>query len=219
MALNRIQAARLLSEKEMALFEGSLSDQAPRMSDKELQSQIRRVRTQRDKYQDLLRRQRVSTRERTGTKSGSSGLANARTGQKVQVFSEALERLEKQQARRERSAERAAAPARGRHASRPTASKAADKTTVRSAVKSALEARSGGQRAGRDGAGTSGKPLARRSSKAPAQGPSGRSAASAAAESPPAVPHDKRVQEMGQQRTLAHVSSNTRRQQARRDSR
>jgi hypothetical protein len=219
MALNRIQAARLLSDKEMALFEGSLSDQAPQMSDKQLQGQIRRVRTQRDKYQDLLRRQRVSTRDRTGTKSGSSGVANARTDQKVQVFSEALERLEKQQARRERSAGREAArPAAGRRSARPAASKSVGKTTVRSAVKSALEAKSGGQRAGRAGAVASGQPQAPRSSKAPAQGPS-RSAASAGAESPPVVPHAKRMQEMGQQRTLAHVSSRGRRQQARRDSR
>jgi hypothetical protein len=218
MALNRIQAARLLSEKEMALFEGSLSDQAPRMSDKELQGQIRRVRTQRDKYQDLLRRQRVSTRGRTGTKSGTSGVANARTDQKVQVFSEALERLEKQQARRERDAEREAArPAPGQRSSRPKAGQPG--TTVRSAVKSALQAKSAGQRAGLAGAGASGKPHAQRSSKAPAQGPSGRSAPSAAAESPPVVPHAKRAQEMGQQRTLAHVSSSGRRQQGRRDAR
>ena len=210
MAWNRIQAARLLSDKEMALFEGSLSDEAPQMSDKELQAHIRRVRTQRDKYQDLLRRRRVSTRDRTGSKSGKSGLANARTDQKVQVFSEALERLEKQQSRRERSAEREAArpQAAQRASTRSAGSKSAGRNTVRSAVKAALEA----------GSGASGKPQAQRSKKAPAQGVSG-DAALPEAQSGPAVPHAKRMQEMGQQRPLAHVSSRGRRQQARRDSR
>jgi hypothetical protein len=85
MAWNRVQAARLLTDKEMALFEGSLSDRAPQRADKELQATIRRVRTQRDKYQDLLRRQRVSSRELSGTKSGRSGVAKARTDQKVLV--------------------------------------------------------------------------------------------------------------------------------------
>lgn len=212
MAWNRIQAARLLSDKEMALFEGSLSDEAPRMSDKELQAHIRRVRTQRDKYQDLLRRQRVSTRERTGTKSGKSGVANARTDQKVQVFSEALERLEKQQSRRERSVGREAARPQAKQSAMPKRSaggKSTGPTTVRSAVKAALEAKSG----------AAGKPQAQRSRKAPAQGISADSAASPDTQSGPAVPHAKRMQAMGQQRPLAHVSSRGRRQQARRDSR
>lgn len=206
MAWNRIQAARLLSDREMALFEGSLSDSAPQMSDKELQAHIRRVRTQRDKYQDLLRRQRVSTRDRTGAKSGRSGVANARTDQKVQVFSEALERLERQQSGRERRADREAARPQAKQA---TPQRSAGRHTVRSAVKAALEAKPG----------ASGKPQERRSDKAPAKRVSAERAASAETQSGPAVPHAKRMQAMGQQRPLAHVASRGRRQQARRDSR
>lgn len=201
MAWNRIRAARLLTDKEMTLFEGSLGDHAPQMSDKELQATIRRVRTQRDKYQDLLQRQRVSSRERTGAKSGASGVANARTDQKLQVFSEALDRLEVQRARRERRTEREAA--------RPAAGASKRKTTVRSAVRSALEAKNASQEGG--------KPQAQRSSKAPAQGPSARAGASAETQSPPEVPHAKRAQAMGQKRPLAHVSARGRRQQAERD--
>ena len=198
MAWNRIQAARLLSDKEMELYEGSLSDQAPQMVDKELQATIRRVRTQRDKYQDLLRRQRVSSRERSGTKSGSSGVANARTDQKVQVFSAALERLEKKQAKRERDS------------SKPSAGQATRKTTIRPAVRTALDAKTKAR--------TSDRPQARRSSKAPAQGPGGDAKSAAATQSPASVPHVKRAQSMGQQRPLAHVSSRGRRQQTKRDS-
>lgn len=199
MAWNRIQAARLLSTKEMALFESSLSDQAPQMADKELQATIRRVRNERDKYQDLLRRQRVATRERSGTKSGRSGVANARTDQKVQLFSEALGRLEKQQAKRER------------HSDRPGAAQPGRKTTVRSAVRVALESKAKRR--------TSDKPQASRSKKAPSDGPHGAAGSQAATQSPATVPHVKRAQAMGQQRPLAHVSSRGRKQQAKRDSR
>lgn len=202
MAWNRIQAARLLTDKEMALFEGSLGDHAPQMSDKELHASIKRVRTQRDKYQDLLQRQRVASRDRSGSKSGPSGVANARTDQKVQVFSEALDRLEAQRERRERRVEREAAKG---------AAGAPPRNTVRSAVRSALQAKKR--------TASSDKPQARRSSKAPAQGPGAAAQASAATQSPPTVPHAKRADAMGQQRALAHVSSRGRRQQSRRDAR
>jgi hypothetical protein len=107
MALNRIQAARVLSDKEMALFESSLADHASDLSDRELAASIGRLRTQRDKHRDLLRRQRVATRSRTGTKGGTSGQANDRTRQKAEAFEQALERLEKQQQRREAARSRA----------------------------------------------------------------------------------------------------------------
>lgn len=209
MAWNRIQAARLLSDKEMLLFEASLGDQAPQMSDKELGGHIRRVRAQRDKFQDLLQRQRVSTRDRTGAKSGASGVANARTAQKVQVFSEALTRLEKQQDRRERSAAREAArPASGRRAR--DSEHASAGMNLRSAVRSAVEAkaRAQEQQHGRS-----------RKAKSPATAAVQRAGPSAAAQSAPEVPNAKRAEAMGQARTLAHVSSQGRRQQARRDTR
>jgi len=212
MAWNRIQAARLLSDKEMELFEASLGDKAPRMSEKELGDHIRRVRTQRDKFQDLHRRQRVSSRERTGVKSGKSGVANARTEQKVQVFSEALTRLEKQQAQRERRAAREStrpAQAEGGRAEHEPAD-----TNLRSAVRSAVAA----QAQARERA--SAKPRATGSRKDNAPAPSAsRAGPSAALQSPPEVPNAKRVESMGQARPLAHVASRNRRQQAKRDSR
>jgi hypothetical protein len=196
MALNRIQAARLLTDREMTLFEASLAENAAQANDKELQSQIRRVRTQRDKYQDLFQRQRVSTRQRTGSKAGASGVANARTQQKAQAFSEALARLEKQQQRRER----ASAPA----------DKPASSTARRSA--------SGRPPSRRTAAAE--RPSARRS-EAPAKGAARarRAGPSASGQAAPAVAQAKRMQAMGSQRPLAHVASRNRRQQARRDAR
>lgn len=109
MALNRIQAEKLLSAREMELFERSLSDRAPELGDRELHAAMRQLRTARDKYQDLLRRQRVDSRRRTGSKSGPQGTDNARTERKVDAFSEALHRLEQQQQRRERAQQRESA--------------------------------------------------------------------------------------------------------------
>lgn len=99
MALNRIQAARLLSDREMALFETSLADQVGGLTARELSTHIRQLRTQRDKYRDLHQRQRVATRQRTGSKAGPSGQDNERTARKAQAFDEALHRLERQQTR------------------------------------------------------------------------------------------------------------------------
>lgn len=115
MALNRIQAARLLNGREMALFESSLAENASQLDARALSSRIRQLRTQRDKFRDLHQRQRVATRARTGTKAGASGSDNARTEQKAQAFDEALHRLERQQTRLEAAQLRqasAAAPAR-----------------------------------------------------------------------------------------------------------
>ena len=174
MALNRVQAARLLSDKEMRLFESSLADRAAALSDKELASAVRQLRSQRDKYQDLFRRQRVGTRDRTGSKGGPRGVSNERTSQKADAFAEALLRLEKQQGRREAARARSEAP--------------------------------------------SAKP-AGRSAKAPRRGPSTSAGAAGSRPAPPSIPKQKRFQDMGSARPLAHVSSRGRRNQAKRDSR
>jgi hypothetical protein len=186
MALNRIQAARLLSDKEMALFESSLSDQVRGLDDKELTKRVRQLRTQRDKFQDVYRRQRVATRSRTGTKSGPRGVSNERTSQKQEAFAQALQRLEKEQQRREAVQERQERAERTR-AKRPAAS-----SRPRTAAKS---------------------------TKAPARRPAGAAPAGKGSQAPRSVSTRQRAQAMGQARTLAHVSSRGKRQQARRDSR
>ncbi|MGZ7144819.1 hypothetical protein ACXWOO_10665, partial [Streptococcus pyogenes] len=72
---------------------------------------LRQLRTQRDKFTDLLRRQKLATRDRTRSKSGPQGDANQRTAQKVQVFDEALQRLQTLANRREAQWTREAARA------------------------------------------------------------------------------------------------------------
>jgi hypothetical protein len=73
MAMNRTQAGKLLSGREMELFESTLREQLCGANGKELHKRIGRVRTQRDRQSDLLRRQRVATRQRTQAHVSSRG--------------------------------------------------------------------------------------------------------------------------------------------------
>ena len=94
MAFNRSHARRLCNASELTLFESSVGAELASLSEAQLKARIVRARNLRDKQQDLLRRQKLATRARTGTKVGASGVANQRTEQKLKLFSEALARFE-----------------------------------------------------------------------------------------------------------------------------
>ena len=147
MSFNRTRAAKLLSAKELELFEHTLHGQAQELGDRELASILKRVRTQRDKYQDLFRRQRVSSRGRSGGKDGPRGSDNLRTQQKVEAFSEALARLEKLQKQRERAAAKSATadprPANWREAKPAVGARPQAARTRRSAERPASQAAPG----------------------------------------------------------------------------
>jgi hypothetical protein len=101
MAYNSRHARALLSASELPLFECSVGEALSGWSAAQLRQKIKRACNLRDKYRDLLRRQKLATRERTGTKSGVRGDANARTEQKVKLFEEVQRRLEGRQAKLE----------------------------------------------------------------------------------------------------------------------
>jgi hypothetical protein len=105
MAYNRIQAGRLLAAAELPVFEASLGESLAALTETKLRVLIKRARTMRDKAQDLLQRQRVATRGRTGSKGGISGAANERTAQKARALSEALARFENRLAQLEAAGE------------------------------------------------------------------------------------------------------------------
>ena len=94
MAINLTQAKKLLNATELGLFDASRTVNVKSVGAADLQRKIKRVRTLRDKARDLLQRQKLATRQRTGSKLGKSGVANVRTAQKEAVFSEMLGRLE-----------------------------------------------------------------------------------------------------------------------------
>src|SRR3970040_1287526 len=73
MAVTRDQASRLLSESEMTLFSESRNPALRSFSARELIRRIERARKLRDKSRDLLQRQRLGSRKRTGSKGGATG--------------------------------------------------------------------------------------------------------------------------------------------------
>jgi hypothetical protein len=108
MAFNRTHARPLCSDAEFALFASSLADKIGELTPAQLKSGIQRARRLRDKYRDLVKRQRLANRVRTGTKKGTRPDSNVRTASKAKLFDEALGRFEAQAARLAAAAEREA---------------------------------------------------------------------------------------------------------------
>jgi hypothetical protein len=108
MAFNRNHARPLCSDAEYALFTASLTDQLGELTPAQLRGKIQRARKLRDKYRDLEKRQRLASRERTGTKKGNRPQTNVRTADKAKLFDEALGRFEARAARLAAAAEREA---------------------------------------------------------------------------------------------------------------
>ena len=94
MAVTRDQASRLLSESEMTLFGDSRNPALRALSARELIRRIERTRRLRDRSRDLLQRQKLGTRGRTGSKGGVTGTANERTARKGEVLDDILQRFE-----------------------------------------------------------------------------------------------------------------------------
>jgi hypothetical protein len=107
MSYNRNHARRLLNASELQLFEASLKENIASLSRAEVAKKVDRTRKLRDKYADLFRRQSLATRDRTGTKRGTSGAANERTSQKATIFAEVLTRFETQLDKLDRAEARA----------------------------------------------------------------------------------------------------------------
>ena len=132
MTVKRNQALKLLTATELDVFEASLAENLRALDARQLRAKIRRARTLRDKYQELLRREAIAMRVRTATKTGRSGFANESTAQKAQVFEAVVQRFEKRLA----AVEAAAARAAGRTA--PAAVAAAEKPTPKRPVPAKL---------------------------------------------------------------------------------
>ncbi|MBX3708059.1 MAG: hypothetical protein KF911_15645 [Pseudomonadales bacterium] len=147
MAYNRNQARALCTDTEYAQFEATLADHIEQHSEAQLLSRIRRLRTLRDKYRDLYKRQRLATRARTGSKKGGSAEVNARTEKKARLFEEAIRRLTDRMAyleRRSRSQALAAARAEAQARARAAAAARAAARATRKAAQRPTTTRTGG---------------------------------------------------------------------------
>ncbi|MEO8848763.1 MAG: hypothetical protein ABI440_09075 [Casimicrobiaceae bacterium] len=190
MAHTRAQAAKLLNRSELELFAESRADVVKTLTAARLRGKIRRTRNLRDKFQDLFKRQRLATRARTGSKVGTSGVANQRTDQKLELFADMLQRFEKRLAQLA-AAEAAAAKKKA----------AAQRKRVLMSKRRAVAARSSGKGLKADvvpRGGTSGAPYHADESARRAQ-------------------TAMRFKVAGQQSIRGHVSAKGRRNQAKRD--
>lgn len=195
MATTLIQARKLLTAAELDVFAASRAEALKALTAVQLRGKIKRSRTLRDKYQDLLRRQKVATRGRTGSKAGTSGVANERTAQKAQVFTEVLGRFEQRLAQVEAAAARAA---------QKTA--AAEARLARLAQKQAKPI-----------AGRARAPA--RSPKAPAKVPVAVKKVGPTSERARTARRAMQPKAAGRQKIQSHVAASGRRAQAKRDSR
>ena len=94
MPFTRDQATRLLTQPELNLFGDSRNPALRALSEKALSSRLERTRKLRDKSRDQLQRQKLKSRERTGSKLGASGVANLRTEKKGEILDDMLHRFE-----------------------------------------------------------------------------------------------------------------------------
>lgn len=133
MPYNRVQARRFLSAAETELFESSLGASRKALGTADLHRRLKRTRTLRDKSRDLLQRQKLATRARTGTKRGVTGHANQRTAEKAAALDEALKRFEAE-AHARQALQRGATKG---GTTRKTAAPARSPTKTRASVKTA----------------------------------------------------------------------------------
>lgn len=147
MPITRAKATSLLNQKEMALYDDSRANALRKLDEKAVAARIKRARDARDRSRDLVQRQKLSSRDRTGNKRGTSGQANQRSKDKAELMTDILRRFEARlkEANREQKAESKASgkTAQAKKAAKRTATskkpaakkKAAAKKTTRKAAK------------------------------------------------------------------------------------
>ncbi|MGY0632862.1 hypothetical protein ACW7G3_01735 [Luteimonas sp. A478] len=96
MQITRAKAVALLNKGEMQLYDDSRHNPVRKFSVSQLDSRITRARSIRDRARDLVRRQKLASREITGSKRGTSGAANQRSADKVEILADILKRFETQ---------------------------------------------------------------------------------------------------------------------------
>lgn len=143
MAFTRSQATSLLNQAEMGLFDDSRANSLRGLSANELGKRIERARKARDRARDLLQRQKLASRSRTGSKRGVSGQANQRSKRKAELLAEILGRFEDQLKGVEKAG--AAVKPKAKASARPAARQAAGKQ-VAARKKAATSKRAGSKR-------------------------------------------------------------------------
>jgi len=145
MLITRAKATSLLNQKEMELYNDSRVNALRQLDAKALTTRVGRARDARDRARDLVQRQKLASRDRTGNKRGTSGVANQRSKDKAELLTDILSRFEAQLRQVERANQRAARAAE-KQAATAASAKPASKQSGRGR---AGEATTGARRASR----------------------------------------------------------------------
>lgn len=124
MTITRAKASRLLNQSEMGLYDASRINGLRQLDARALASRIGRARTARDRARDLVQRQKLASRSRTGSKRGNAGTDNQRSKDKAELLGDILKRFETRLREVERE-HTAASPRAGTTAKAKPAKKAA----------------------------------------------------------------------------------------------
>lgn len=188
MPFTRAKAEALLNRTEMGLYDDSRINSLRKLSASQIGQRIERGRRARDRARDLVKRQKLASRERTGAKRGTSGLANERSKQKAELMADILKRFETALAparKRERDASVSTTAVARKRATTSGASRAGETSKRASGARVSLAptpAASAADRAGTRAISAAAAVAAKttKSGNTPASKPAGRSAAKAA---------------------------------------
>ncbi|WP_024890534.1 hypothetical protein [Luteimonas huabeiensis] len=132
MPITRARASALLNQREMALYDDSRVNVLRKLDAKALDSRIVRAREARNRARDLVQRQKLASRDRTGSKRGASGAANQRSKDKAELLADVLARFEDQRKQVGRAVARTATASAARKAPAKRGAAAKPSTTGRS---------------------------------------------------------------------------------------
>jgi hypothetical protein len=215
MKVNLRIARALCTASEFDLVAASGGEGLRALSEARLKQKVVRARALRDKYRDLLRRQRLAAR-RSGAKPARDD-ANARTAAKADLFEQTLARFVDRLAQVQAAGQKAAAKqavAKKAVAKRATAKKATAKKAAvkKAAVKKPAPTRPAAPKPQRSGkAPAPSTPLAPKVQPTTARGFVSDKAAQSA--------RNVKLKSMNARNVQAHIGSRGRRSQAKRDSR
>ncbi|TWI04550.1 hypothetical protein IP90_00683 [Luteimonas cucumeris] len=172
MAMTRTQAQNLLNQAEMSLYTDSRINGLRGLTATELARRVERTRKARDRARDLLQRQRLASRERTGSKRGASGQANQRSKAKATLLADILKRFETQ-LKLVQKQEKSAARTAGKRAAKKASGTAATKATRKAAASKATPAKRARKATKPASAGTATSKPAKASVKSARKAPTG----------------------------------------------
>jgi hypothetical protein len=182
MAITRSKASQLLNQKEMALYDESRINGLRQLDSKALATRVTRARAARDRARDLVQRQKLASRSRTGNKRGSSGADNQRSKDKAGLMADILSRFEtrlREVQREEARAAKAAKSAGTRTVAKKSEGRAGEKTASKTAKKKTAAGATTGRTAKKTAAGaTTGRTAKRTGEAVPATTQASRKSAS-----------------------------------------